>query len=183
MILQKQMVIKRFKMLIITMLSLALFSSCTKKEPPSPITYTNENSEVEEDYAEVVEIPFKEYGGVRIIPVSINGVDMSMIFDTGASTTCISITEALFLLKQGLLIEDDIIGESSSRVADGRITQNTVVRLKEVILGGKIHFNDVKAVVVNSLDAPLLLGNQDILNKVSSFKVDNESQTIHFTLK
>lgn len=172
---------------IVIVLLLLLFSlfSCNKKGAPSAITYIEEEivTEDNESYADVVEVPFKEIGGVRIVPVTINGVNMDMIFDTGASTTCISTTEAMFLLKQGLLTEDDIIGKSSARVADGRITQNTVIRLKEVVLGGKIYFNDVTAMVVNSLEAPLLLGNEDILDRVASFKIDNESQTIHFTLK
>lgn len=161
---------------------LLLFVSCSKKESPSTITY-GYSEDVVEEYADVVEVPFKETSGVRIIPVSINGIDMTMIFDTGASTTCISLTEAMFLLKQGLLTEDDILGKVNSTVADGRITQNTIVRLKEVVIGGKIYFTDVRAVVVNSLDAPLLLGNADILDRVASFKIDNESETIHFILK
>ena len=171
---------------ILLCLVLAVFISCTSKESPSAITYSTADvgeTADREQYTEVVEVPFREVNGVRVVPVTINGVDMTMIFDTGASTTCISVTEAIFLFKQGLLTQEDILGKVSSTVADGRITQNTVVRLKEVVVGGRIVFTDVRAVVQNNMNAPLLLGNADILDRVASFKIDNDSETIHFILK
>ncbi len=181
-IIKMQKKLRLNKRLILLSLIITLLFSCSTKESPSAITYSSDSID-NEDSSNVVEIPFKENKGIRIIPVTINGVNMDMIFDTGASTTCISLTEALFLLKNGMLKEEDIIGTSSSQIADGSITKDTKIILREVVLDNKITFTNVQASVVHSMNAPLLLGNADILDKVASFKIDNENKTIKFTLK
>lgn len=40
-------------------------------------------------------IQMKRQGGVSIIPCKVNGLQLSFIFDTGASDVTISLTEAL----------------------------------------------------------------------------------------
>ena len=54
--------------------------------------------------------------GVYQIPCKVNGIDMKFILDTGASKTSISITEAKFLAKQGLLKEEDILDKQKFRL-------------------------------------------------------------------
>ena len=55
-------------------------------------------------------IPIVKKGGVYHIPCTINGLKMNFVFDTGASDVSISITEALFMLKNGYLQESDLVG-------------------------------------------------------------------------
>lgn len=169
---------KRNKFLYLVLASILLWS-CTGKQSPSPIS----DIPSPDSSSDVVEVPFKDIAGVRIIPVTINGVKMDMIFDTGASTTCISLTEAIFLAKQGLLTEDDIIGSSKGQIANGDIVENTVIVLRELVIDEQIKFSNVEAVVVHSMEASLLLGNKDILDGVSSFTIDNDNQTINFIVK
>ena len=109
--------------------------------------------------------------------VKINGVDMEVIFDTGASDVVISSIEALSLLKQGKLIDDDIIGTSYYKVANGSISAGTVIRLHSVQIGTKV-LSDVRATVVDNMEAPLLLG-QSALDRFSSVSIDYKNNVIN----
>lgn len=108
--------------------------------------------------------------GVYYIPCLVNNVPMKFIFDTGASNVSISLTEALFLVKQGLL-ERDAIGETVNyQIADGQVKEGTEIILKEIIIGDYI-LRNVRANVVHNLEAPLLLG-QNALSELGKFEID-----------
>ena len=51
----------------------------------------------------------KEPSGLYTIPCEVNGLKLKLIFDTGASDVSISLVEAMFMLKNGYLTEDDLI--------------------------------------------------------------------------
>lgn len=127
------------------------------------------------------DIPFREDGGIKIVPVQINGLKLDMIFDTGCSTTSISVAEANYLYQKGLLTPEDVLGEVSARVADGRIVPTMVINLKEVVLGEQLIFHNVEATVSDNMQAPLLLGNE-VLNRVASYTIDNDQKVIHVKL-
>lgn len=167
------------------LVSLALVS-CKSKSKPVYIDYSAATDSVpikdsvESSVVSSFDIPYREEGGVKLIPVQINTLKVDMIFDTGASMTSISMAEANYLYSKGLLDKEDVLGTASSQVADGRITTGMVVNLKEVLLDGKLPFYDVKAFVSDNMRAPLLLGNE-VLNRVASYTIDNEQQVIHVT--
>lgn len=116
--------------------------------------------------------------GVILVPAKVNGVQMSFIFDTGASSITISQTEAQFLAKQGLLTEKDIIGKQQYQIADGSLSQGTVIRLKEVAIGDRT-ISNVEATVIESQNAPLLLG-QTALSKFGKVSLDYKNGYIIF---
>ena len=172
---------KRFLILLILPLFLVLAQSCTKSVPPPLVEIAYEDDETTVEYeGSGYEIPFEVRGGVRIVKVKANGVEMEMIFDTGASGVSLSLTEALFLEKQGKLTENDIIGSVPMQTADGSIIDGMVVNLKEIEFAEGLVANDVEAIIVtNSLEAPLLLGNS-ALKDFGSFTVDDENGVIRF---
>jgi len=96
-------------------------------------------------------------GGVYTIPCKVNGLPLSFIFDTGASDVTISLTEALFMLKNGYLSNNDILGKASYQTADGNISEGTVINLKIIEIEGLV-LNNVSASIVHQQNAPLLLG-------------------------
>jgi aspartyl protease family protein len=116
--------------------------------------------------------------GVYEIPVDINGVPMHFIFDTGAGMISISATEAIFLYKQGKLSSDDILGKENYMDANGNISEGTIIILREVKIGNKVLTN-VRASVVNNLDAPLLVG-QSALEKFGKVSIDYNRNEITF---
>lgn len=122
-------------------------------------------------------VPMRRDGGVCYVVVKINGVDMEVIFDTGASDVVISSVEALFLIKQGKLSEDDVLGTEYYQVANGEISSGTVVNLRSVQIGTKT-LSDVRATVVDNMEAPLLLG-QSVLDRFESVSIDYKNNVIN----
>lgn len=152
----------------------------------SEMEETTDNYETD-DYeqlsdAEIISVPFTEKGGVKFVNVSVNGFGFQMIFDTGCSSTLISVAEANYLYQRGYLTENDIVGVTQSQIADGSIVENMVVNLKEVIIDNQIKCTDVMATVSANNNAPLLLGNE-VLDRVAAYAVDNQNKTINFKLK
>lgn len=151
-----------------------LLGSCGGKvSPPPPLEVYDE----EAFSGTGVDIPFEVYGNVRYVKV--NGVEMEMIFDTGASGVSLSLTEAIFLAKQGKLTKDDFLGSTNIQTANGEVSEGMVVNLKEVELAEGLVATDVTAIIVGNLDAPLLLGNS-ALKDIGSFEIDDEAKVIRF---
>lgn len=153
-----------------------LLGSCGGKvSPPPPLEVYDE----EAFSGTGVDIPFEVYGNVRYVKVKVNGVEMEMIFDTGASGVSLSLTEAIFLAKQGKLTKDDFLGSTNIQTANGEVSEGMVVNLKEVELAEGLVATDVTAIIVGNLDTPLLLGNS-ALKDIGSFEIDDEAKVIRF---
>lgn len=123
--------------------------------------------------SERIGLKLTKKGGVYEIPCSVNGVNMKFIFDTGASNVCISLSEAIFLIKNGYINEKDIKGSSYAQLADGNIVENTNIILREINIGGCI-LKNIEATVVHTLDAPLLLG-QSAIKKLGRIEMFGDS--------
>lgn len=118
----------------------------------------------------------KQVDGTFLIPCTVNGVPMKFIFDTGASVVNISLTEALFLIKNGFIQESDIKGTSHAQIANGEIVENTRIVLRSVEIGG-IELKDIDATVSHNMNAPLLLG-QSVIQKLGSIQLDGSKLII-----
>lgn len=176
---------KKLEILLFSLSFAVVFSSC-ESEKKKPV-YVDMDSSMSEEimYAQSgdeIVVPFRNENGVKYVPVKVNGVGFEMIFDTGCSGTLISLAEADYLYKKGLLTRDDILGKTKSQIADGSIVENMVVNLEEVVIDDKIRCVNVQATVSNNIDAPLLLGNE-VLDRLAIIAIDNENQTLNFILK
>ena len=120
-------------------------------------------------YADVI-IPMEKKGGVYYIPCKVNGKPLDFIFDTGASSVCISKELASSLMEQGFLSEHDIIGTGTSRIADGSVVNNTIINIKELVISSK-KLTNIKAVVIDGQNAPLLLG-LNAIQKLGKIQLD-----------
>ncbi len=125
-----------------------------------------------------IRIKFTNEGGVLKIPVSVNGQEMFFIFDTGASDVLISSLEATFLIKEGKLSKDDVIGEREYMDASGNVNAGTLINLKEIKIG-EAKLQNVVASVVDNPKAPLLLG-QSALKRFFKVSVDYAAQEVVF---
>lgn len=117
-----------------------------------------------------------EGNGVYTIPCKVNGMPLKFIFDTGASDVVISLSEAAFMLKNGFLKPDDIVGTSYSQIANGQITENTKIILREIEIKG-LKLYDVTAFVMHEVSAPLLLG-QSAIQKLGKIQLNGNELTI-----
>lgn len=184
------------KIYILLFVSLFSFlaSSCNEKKQKLSFyedeKYDSNSSEFDEneedDYnynQRNVSVPFTEKGGVKYIEVKLNGViGIDMILDSGCSITSISKDEAQYLYSKGVLSKDDFIGTKESVIADGSIVEDMVVNIRELVIGDVIKCKNIEAMVSSNSQVPLLLGNE-VLDRVTSYTVDNENKKINFLLK
>lgn len=123
-------------------------------------------------------VSMEENNGVYLVPINVNGLDLKFIFDTGASSICISSAEAAVMVRQGQISRGDILGQQHFQDATGDISVGTIVNLKTVEIGG-IVLHNVEATVVDNIAAPLLLG-QTALAKFGKISIDYNNLTIEF---
>jgi len=123
-------------------------------------------------------VKMQKRNGVYQIPVTIDGSEMYFIFDTGAGLISISTVEATFLYKQGKLTDDDVVGKADFLDANGNISSDVIVRLKEVTIGNRT-IRNVDASVVANTKAPLLFG-QSALEKFGKISIDYARGEISF---
>ena len=134
------------------------------------------------EYAEkVVEVPFTRHGGVTQVKCSVNGLPLHFIFDTGAADVTISRVEATFMFKNEYLSSSDVIGKARYMDANGDISVGTVLNIKKITFGG-LELENVRASVVESNNAPLLLG-QSVLNRLGKIEIDYDRSVLKITTK
>lgn len=127
----------------------------------------------------VTEIPFTWDGGNCYVKCRINDLPMQFVFDTGASDVSISMVEASFMMKNGYLSKNDVIGSARFSDANGNVSEGTVINLKKVQFGD-LELNNVRASVVRNQKAPLLLG-QTVLSRTGKIEIDNQKKVIKVT--
>lgn len=93
-------------------------------------------------------IQMKKEGGVYTIPCKINGLGLKFIFDTGASRVSISYTEALFMLKNGYLESNDVLGNENFVDARGKISVGTIINIKKIEFAC-LELNNISATIVH----------------------------------
>ena len=171
-------IINKFVTPIVVMFLLMAATSCEKKASKPPYN-------LDRPTKTCISIPYEEFGGVKAIPVKLNGVTMNMIYDTGCSGLHISLNELQTLAKNGKVSQEDVLGVSYSTIADGSIVQNGLINIKQIEIGSGdelIKLEDVQASVALNQDAPILLGNA-VLDELASVEVDNVEKTINFYKK
>ena len=112
---------------------------------------------------------------------SINDLPLYFIFDTGASDVSLSQVEATFMMKNGYLNKQDVVGNAYFSDAVGNVNVGTIINLRKVDFGGK-QLTNVKASVVKNQKAPLLLG-QSVLGRLGKIEIDNSKHVLKITTK
>lgn len=169
---------KKYILILGAICALIFLNACTNGQKNTPVNLKGTKNE------NVVRIEYSELGGVKTIPIKVNGVSMDAIYDPGCSGMHMSLHELQTLLKNGKFNENDIVGFSGSQIADGSIVPNAVYQIREIEIGGKDGFKlfNIETTVSLNQEAPVLLGNA-VFNQVASVEVDNINETINFTLK
>ena len=137
--------------------------------------------ENQSDNQRIVEVPFTTANGVTKVDCSINGLPLNFVFDTGASDVTISQVEANFMFKNGYLTGKDVIGQQRYQTADGNISVGTTINLNKINFCG-LELTNVRASVVKSQNAPLLLG-QSVLQRLGKIEIDNERRVLKITTR
>jgi len=138
----------------------------------------NDNKPLETNIENLNTVKMDVQNGVRYVWIEINGIRLRFIFDTGASSICISPSELNVLIRQGTVSEKDILKSESFTDATGTVSVGRKINLRTVKIGAKI-LQNVEALLVDNINAPLLLG-QSALENFGSIEIDNENGVIIF---
>jgi len=144
------------------------------------IQNTEENSinGLKEDAGTSNTLKMENQNGVKYVWIEINGIRLRFIFDTGASSICISPAEATVLYRQGTLRKEDILDTEYFQDATGKISEGTKINLRSVKIGNRF-LEDIEATIIDNVNAPLLLG-QSVLERFGKIEIDNEKGEIIF---
>ena len=115
-------------------------------------------------------IEMEESNGVYKIPCIVNGARMKFIFDTGATSVSMSSQMANYLLENDYISKEDVISSGQSSMADGTIVDHLQINLKDIEISG-LHLRNVTAVILDSQNAPLLLG-QSAIQKLGRIEIN-----------
>lgn len=176
----------------IVLLIFVTFSSCRSRSRIEASRDTDEQEDVTEGISNDREIEREEdrsirrgtkvkmekVNGVYMVPITVDGINLKFVFDTGASAISISTAEVAVLYKQGLLSDDDVKGAQQFVDATGKISVGAIINLRTVTIGD-ITLHNVEASVVDNIGAPLLLG-QSALSKFGKISIDYDNNIIEF---
>lgn len=121
-------------------------------------------------------IKMERKSNVYYIPCKVNGLNLKFIFDTGASNVSISVTEALFMLKNGYLNKTDLKEVEQYSIANGDIVEGTKINIRLLEIEDLKLYN-VEASISHELTAPLLLG-QSAISKLGKIQLDPVYNTL-----
>lgn len=173
------------KALVVIASMLILMTSC-KKDPKMVYEPSKFPTESKKNELGVFKIHVKRQSGAIYVHVKINdAVSFDFAYDTGCSLLLsLSITEATQLAKSGALVVDDVVGEIETGLADGSLSKEAVVRIKQISLmdlDGKEHIlNNIAAVVSPNEQAPLLFGLPLMEALGSSYEISQNEDVIIF---
>ena len=159
----------------------ALIEKYQGKATEDSLPFSKEANATSEE--KIVEVPFTKESGSNICNVkcTINELPLYFIFDTGASDVSLSQVEATFMMKNGYLSKNDVVGNAYFSDAVGNVNVGTIINLKKVDFGG-LELTNVKASVVQNQKAPLLLG-QSILGRLGKIEIDNSKHVLRISQK
>jgi clan AA aspartic protease (TIGR02281 family) len=121
-------------------------------------------------------IQMRNDNDVMKIPCKVNGLNLEFILDTGASSVSISLSEALFMIKNGYLKTEDILEKEKYMTADGTIADGTKILIQEIQIGD-YKLKNITGNITHSLVAPLLLGNS-LLSKLGDISLNFSNATL-----
>lgn len=109
--------------------------------------------------------------------ITVGGVELPMIWDTGAGHSTISEAVASQLRTAGLLTDNDKIDRREISLADGTIRMCDIVWLRNVAFYG-IDMGTIEVAVLEGPDAQSLLG-LDVIMALDPYEVRGQKLTIH----
>lgn len=118
--------------------------------------------------------PIQLYGdssGIYEVFTTLNDVlNISFILDSGASEVSITPDVALTLVRTGTIKDEDWLEGKTYMFADGSTARSKRFRLRKLIIGNYV-IRDVEVSIANSLEAPMLLG-QNVMRKLGKVSID-----------
>ncbi len=122
-------------------------------------------------------IKLTKTNGIYSVPCQVNGKETLFYFDTGASDVSLSIGFYKQAVKDGIIKVSDLLPEIIDyKVANGDIHTGRRINIRELKIGN-LKLNNIIGSIVESNEAPLLLG-QSALERFGTYTIDNTASTL-----
>src|SRR5262245_26175959 len=115
---------------------------------------------------------YKGSSDTYYVEVSLLGVPLKMLLDTGSTDVSIPIGLWAILHKRGILTDDRYVGVANFRMADGRVSQGLRYRLPPLTINGHTVYDVIASTTRGDNSRTILLG-QSFLQKFRSWQIDN----------
>jgi clan AA aspartic protease (TIGR02281 family) len=119
-------------------------------------------------------IPLKVKNNAMRLNVGLGDQVVTMLLDTGATSTLISSSLALSLIRDD---QAQIVGDSKFATASGEVVRAKEIVIKEVKIGNQLVRNVKAAAIPGEID--LLLG-VDVLNAIGPYLIDSQNGKLIF---
>ncbi len=124
-------------------------------------------------------LQMEKLNGIQVMPCKVNDLTLKFIIDTGEKEARVSVTDVMFMLKNGYITMEDIDGTEYERFAAGHIGNGTTVKFKKFVIGHNV-INNLVAKVDADLKTPLVIG-QAVLYKIGKIEFDYGNQLVTIT--
>jgi hypothetical protein len=122
-------------------------------------------------------VKMSKVDGLYLLPCKVNGKTSSFIFDTGASSLLVSIDWVKERIKDGSIKIGDIASTVINyTVASGSVEEGRMMTIRKFEIGD-LFLTNVKALIANNSNAPLLLG-QNALEQFGEFSFEYKTNTL-----
>lgn len=119
----------------------------------------------------------KSVNGLIEVPVILNDVlKIKFIFDSGATEVSLSPDVALTLMRTGSILDNDWLPSQTYRFADGSTAKSKRFIIRKLIIGNQV-LSNIEASIANSIDAPMLIG-QNVMKKLGSITIDYKNNLL-----
>ena len=126
-------------------------------------------------YAQTL-LKMEEINGRQVLPCKVNGITMKFTIDTGENDAIISLTDAMFLLKNGYASASDLNGVEYDRFVYGHTGTGATLVIKQLVIGQTL-INNVSATISSDLRTPLVVG-QNVMRKLDKVEFDYSNQLV-----
>lgn len=140
--------------------------------------YTHEIPKIISDDIKEVEIPLIRRGNMFYVKIYFDNLEKIYLLDSGASEISIDESTLSLLWGKGVVDKNSELPSSQYILADGSKVQYRRFKIPELTVG-RLLLKDLDVYVVKD-QQPLLLG-KSFLNRFSSWKIDNNKNTLTLT--
>lgn len=162
--------------LILLLVLAGLATGCEQKQKPGPRASILANDST---ITAGSLIPYEPRGSHEYVTVAFNGVPMTMMWDTGCSTTTIPVSEFERMIKDSKISGYDYCGSSYAQIADGSIVETFEFNISSVTFntldGQPYVLHDVTISVSPNPNSSNLLG-KNIIDQFGEYH-RNENQS------
>ena len=166
----------KFNLFIVLLLAVLTASCGSDQKPGQRVSELDNRDSISSND---ILIPYEPRDGHEYVTVAFNGVPMTMCWDTGCTTTTISLNDFYRMVKEGKITDASYNDTKYAQIADGSFIETFEYYVStatfNTVNGKQLVIHDVNILVAPYANASNLLG-KNIIDQLDGYRRD-DSQT------